>query len=267
MIRLNKVSKVYKNGTRALHDISLSINDGEFVYIIGHTGSGKSTLIKLLDGEEIPSSGDVFVSNINVGKLKKTRVPLYRRNIGVVFQDYRLLPKKTVFENIAYAMEVVDTPKAKLRPRVREVLKLVDLTDKSSQFPGQLSGGQQQRVAIARAIANKPKILIADEPTGNLDPEMSNEIISLFEKINKEENTTILIVTHDLQTVKNHPKRTIEINSGHVVRDKTNGLIDAEEIPVNMKPDDYFEQTLKLWAIEEEKQSSIHGNHDDQKIF
>ena len=262
MIRLNKVSKIYKNGTHALHDVSLEIEDGEFVYIIGRTGSGKSTMIKLLDGEEIPSSGDVMVSNINVGRLKKSKVPLYRRNIGVVFQDYRLLPKKTVFENIAYAMEVVDTPKEKLRPRVREVLRLVDLTDKSSQFPNQLSGGQQQRVAIARAIANRPKILIADEPTGNLDPEMSDEIIRLFERINREEKTTILIVTHDLQTVKHHPKRTIEINSGHIVRDKVEGLKN-ENIPDNIKPDDYFEETMKLWKIEEEKKATLQGANND----
>ena len=247
MIKLEKVSKRYKNGTQALHDISLEIKDGEFVYIIGKTGSGKSTLIKLLDGEEIPTSGNVIVSGINVGKLKKFKVPLYRRNIGVVFQDYRLLPKKNVFENVAYAMEVVDTPKAKLRPRDREVLKLVGLSDKSTSFPGQLSGGQQQRVAIARAIANRPKILIADEPTGNLDPEMSNDIIALFERINREEKTTILIVTHDIQTVKNFPHRTIEISNGHVVRDKAEGLRD-EVIPENIKPDDYFDETAKLRA-------------------
>ena len=267
MIKFNKVSKVYKNGTHALYDITLNINDGEFVYIIGRTGSGKSTMIKLLDGEEIPTSGDVIVSNTNVGKLKKSKVPLYRRNIGVVFQDYRLLPKKTVFENVAYAMEVVDTPKEKLRPRVREVLKLVDLSDKSSQFPGQLSGGQQQRVAIARAIANRPKILIADEPTGNLDPEMSDEIIKLFEKINKEEKTTILIVTHDLQTVKKHPKRTVEISSGHVVRDKREGLRD-EIIPENIKPDDYFEETMKLRMKQQDeaakKEPVLEDNHDPQ---
>ena len=224
MIKFDKVSKTYKDGTHALYDISLEIKDSEFVYIIGPTGSGKSTMIKLLDGEEIPSSGDVIVSDINVGKLKYSKVPLYRRNIGVVFQDFRLLPKKTVFENIAYAMEVVDTPNQILRARVREVLKLVGLADKSNAYPSQISGGQQQRVAIARAIANRPKILIADEPTGNLDPKMSDEIISLFEKINREEKTTILIVTHDIDSAKRHPKRTIEINSGHLVRDKEEGL-------------------------------------------
>lgn len=220
MIKINNASKIYKNGTHALYDLSLEIMDSEFVYIVGSTGSGKSTLIKLLDGEEIPTSGSVIVNDVNVGKLKHSKVPLYRRTIGVVFQDYRLLPKKTVFENVAYALEVVDTPTDTLRKRVREVLKLVGLSDKASVFPNQLSGGQQQRVAIARAIANRPKILIADEPTGNLDPAKSEEIINLLEKINKEEKTTILIVTHDIEIVRNHPKRTITIESGHVVADR-----------------------------------------------
>ncbi|MBR2577390.1 MAG: ATP-binding cassette domain-containing protein, partial [Erysipelotrichaceae bacterium] len=142
MIKFNKVAKKYKNGTYALHDITLDIKEGEFVYIIGATGSGKSTMIKLLDGEEVPTAGDVIVNNINVGKLKKSKVPLYRRNIGVVFQDYRLLPRKNVFENVAYAMEVIDTPTKILRPRVRDVIKKVELSDKSTSFPGQLSGGQ-----------------------------------------------------------------------------------------------------------------------------
>lgn len=219
MISIKNVSKTYKNGTHALNSINLEIADGEFVYFVGPTGSGKSTLIKLLDGEEIPTSGDVIVAGTNVGKLKNRKVPLYRRNIGVVFQDYRLLPKLTVFENIAYAMEVVDAPADTLRARVREVLKLVDLSDKSNVFPTELSGGQQQRVAIARAIANRPKILICDEPTGNLDPRKSDEIIQLLEKINKEEKTTVLIVTHDTVIVRHHPKRTIALESGHIVAD------------------------------------------------
>ena len=177
-----------------------------------------------MNGEEIPTEGKVYVNDIDVGKLRFSKVPLYRRNVGVVFQDYRLLPRKTVFENVAYALEVVDTPKKQLRQRVREVLKLVDVADKSNAFPSELSGGQQQRVAIARAIANRPKILIADEPTGNLDPKKSDEIIKLFEKINKEEKTTILIVTHDTEIVRNHPKRMVMIESGHVVADINKGV-------------------------------------------
>lgn len=223
MINIKNVSKTYKNGTHALNNVTLQIKDSEFVYIIGPTGSGKSTLIKLLNGEEIPTSGEVIVQNINVGKVKHSKVPLYRRNIGVVFQDYRLLPRKTAFENVAYALEVVDAPKDQLRKRVREVLKLVDISEKSNAFPSELSGGQQQRVAIARAIANKPKILIADEPTGNLDPKKSEEIIRLLEKINEEEKTTILIVTHDTEIVRHHPKRTIMIDNGQVVADLAKG--------------------------------------------
>ena len=190
MLDLKHVSKTYKNGVNALYDVNLKIDQGEFVYIIGPTGSGKSTLIKLLDGEEIPTKGKVEVTGINVGKLKHSKVPLYRRNIGVVFQDFRLLERKTVFENIAFALEVINVPKEKIRKRVREVMNLVGLDDKGNSFPQELSGGQQQRVAIARAIANKPKILIADEPTGNLDPQKSDEIMTLLEKINREEKTT-----------------------------------------------------------------------------
>jgi len=220
MIELVNVSKKYKNGTHALHNVNLKVNDGEFVYIMGPTGSGKSTLIKLLDGEEVPTSGNVLVSGINVGRLKKSKVYLYRRKIGVVFQDYRLLPEKTVFENVAYALEVLDVPSEKIRKRVREVLKLVDLADKSSSKPRELSGGQQQRVAIARAIAKKPMILIADEPTGNLDPGMTDEMITLLEKINREEKTTLVVVTHNDVMVEYHPKRTIRIEAGHIVNDR-----------------------------------------------
>ncbi|NLC96806.1 MAG: cell division ATP-binding protein FtsE [Erysipelotrichaceae bacterium] len=223
MIELNQASKRYKNGVNALNDINLKIDQGEFVYIIGPTGSGKSTLIKLLDGEEIPSKGTVNVVGINVGKLRHSKVPLYRRNIGVVFQDFRLLPRKTVFENISYALEVIGMRKNSTRLRVREVMNLVGLDDKGNSFPSELSGGQQQRVAIARAIANKPKVLIADEPTGNLDPAMSDEIMSLLEKINREEKTTILMVTHDLPLVNKHKKRTIVLEDGHIVADLQQG--------------------------------------------
>ena len=223
MLDLKHVSKTYKNGVNALYDVNLKIDQGEFVYIIGPTGSGKSTLIKLLDGEEIPTKGKVEVTGINVGKLKHSKVPLYRRNIGVVFQDFRLLERKTVFENIAFALEVINVPKERIRKRVREVMNLVGLDDKGSSFPQELSGGQQQRVAIARAIANKPKILIADEPTGNLDPQKSDEIMTLLEKINREEKTTILMVTHDITLVNKHRKRTIALEEGHIVADMNEG--------------------------------------------
>ena len=223
MLELKHIAKTYKNGVNALYNINLKIDQGEFVYIIGPTGSGKSTLIKLLDGEEIPTKGKVELAGINVGKLKHSKVPLYRRNIGVVFQDFRLLERKTVFENIAFALEVINVPKERIRKRVREVMNLVGLDDKGNSFPQELSGGQQQRVAIARAIANKPKLLIADEPTGNLDPQKSDEIMTLLEKINREEKTTVLMVTHDITLVNKHRKRTIALEAGHIVADMNDG--------------------------------------------
>lgn len=223
MIVLENVAKEYKNGVHALRDINLSIDNGEFVYIIGPTGSGKSTLIKLLDGEEVPSLGTVMVEDTNVGKLRHSKVPIYRRNIGVVFQDYRLLPKLTVFENIAFALEVIGMKKSEIRQRVREVLELVSLQEKAKAFPGELSGGQQQRAAIGRAIANHPKVLIADEPTGNLDPQKSQEIMELLEKINEVEKTTIVMVTHDSTIVDRYKKRTICLEEGYIVADIMKG--------------------------------------------
>lgn len=223
MISLENVSKSYKNGVHALRDVNLYIEEGEFVYIIGPTGSGKSTLIKLLDGELIPDSGSVMVAGTDVGKLRHSKVPLYRRNIGVVFQDYQLLPEMTVFENIAFALQVINMDKVAIRRRVREVLELVSLADKAKSFPRELSGGQQQRATIGRAIANKPKVLIADEPTGNLDPEKSQEIMQLLEKINREQKTTILMVTHDSTLVDSNKKRTIALEEGFVVADIQKG--------------------------------------------
>lgn len=223
MILLKNVSKSYRNGVHALRDINLEVEDGEFVYIIGPTGCGKSTLIKILDGEELSDDGEVFVNGINVGKLRHAKVPLYRRNIGVIFQDFRLLPKMTVFENIAFALEVLAMEKTAIRRRVREVLELVDLQDKAKAFPEQLSGGQQQRATIGRAIANHPKVLIADEPTGNLDPEKSIEIIQLLDKINQVEKTTIVMVTHDEKLVNAYKKRTIALEEGFIVADIKKG--------------------------------------------
>ena len=222
MIEFKNVSKTYKNGTHALQNVNLKVEDGEFVYIMGPTGSGKSTLIKLLDGEEVPSSGNVIVNNVNVGRLRKSKVYLYRRKIGVVFQDYRLLPEKTVFENVAYALEVLDLPNDKIRKRTREVLKLVDLADKANVKPRELSGGQQQRVAIARAIAKRPAILIADEPTGNLDPKNSAEIMELLEEINMR-GTTVVVVTHNREIVNKMKKRVIRLRKGVIVSDEQEG--------------------------------------------
>ncbi len=223
MIKLSDVSKTYKNGVNALYNINLFIDQSEFVYIIGPTGSGKSTLIRLLDAEEKPTKGIVEVSGINVGQLRHGKIPYYRRHIGVVFQDFKLLPSKTVFENVMYALEITNMNPLLARQRVREVLQLVDLSEKSSHYPNQLSGGQQQRAVIARAIANKPRILIADEPTGNLDPHKSGEIIQLLERINQEEKTTILMVTHDIGIVNQYKKRTIALEAGHIVADMVEG--------------------------------------------
>ena len=223
MILLENVSKEYKNGVHALRDINLSIEDGEFVYIIGPTGSGKSTLIKLLDGEEIPNSGTVMVENINVGKLKHSKVPVYRRNIGVVFQDFRLLPRLTIFENIAFALEVIGMDKVEIRRRVREVLELVSLEDKAKSFPNELSGGQQQRATIGRAIANHPKVLIADEPTGNLDSATSHEVLGLLKMVAKQFCQTIILITHD-RDIAQLADHIVHIEDGKIVSDTKEGM-------------------------------------------
>lgn len=223
MIKLENVTKVYKTGVRAVNNMNVNIGPGEFVYVIGPTGAGKSTFIKLLYREEKATSGKVIVAGEDVSKIKNRKVPYFRRNIGIVFQNFRLLPKKTVFENIAFALEVTDTPKVEIRKKVRRTLELVGLEDKANAFPHELSGGQQQRVAIARAIVNNPKVLIADEPTGNLDPDTSVEIIELLERINEVNHTTILVVTHDKEIVQKYKKRTILIEDGCIKTDTSVG--------------------------------------------
>ena len=223
MIDLKQVSKSYPKGIHALTGPDPHIDDGEFVYVIGATGSGKSTLVKILNAEEIPDSGSVIVDGVDVGHLKHRKVPKYRRNIGCIFQDYRLLPSLTVYENIAFAMEAVGASKKEIKKRVAEVLELVDLKEKAYSYPDELSGGQQQRVTIARAIVNQPKVLIADEPTGNLDPEKSREIMSLLEKINETLKTTIIMVTHDSAIVDEYKKRTIMLDAGFMVHDFAKG--------------------------------------------
>ena len=223
MIEFKDVSKAYPNGVHALNHVNLKVEDGEFIYVIGATGSGKSTMIKLLNGEEVSDSGQLIVDGVDVGALKHRKVPAYRRNVGCIFQDYRLLPKLTVYENIAFALEVVGMRKKDIKNRVREILELVDLKDKARSYPDELSGGQQQRVTIGRAIANRPKILIADEPTGNLDPEKSLEIIQLLEKINQNFGTTIVMVTHDKVLVDEFKKRTIILDGGYVIPDSRVG--------------------------------------------
>lgn len=227
MIELKNVSKVYDNGSIALDHVSLHIGKGEFVFVVGASGAGKSTLIKLLSYEELPSRGSVFVNGIEVNKLAKNRVPYLRRKMGIVFQDFRLLPSKTAQENVAFAMEVIEAPRRLIRRRVRDVLDLVGLVGKADALPKNLSGGEQQRVAIARAIVNRPLLLIADEPTGNLDPETSRDIMEVFKKINHM-GTTVLMVTHDKTLVDMMNKRVIEIDGGKVVRDEQKGGYDDE---------------------------------------
>lgn len=222
LIEMKGVTKKYHRSTTALRDINVSINPGEFVYIVGPSGAGKSSFIKLLYREEKVSAGTLKVGEFNLTKMKKRQIPILRRSIGVVFQDYKLLPKKTVFENVAYAMQVIGEKPREIKKRVPEVLELVGLKHKMRSFPDQLSGGEQQRVAIARAIVNNPKFLIADEPTGNLDPEISWEIMQLLERINLQ-GTTVLMATHNKQIVDNLRHRVIAIEEGRIVRDEEEG--------------------------------------------
>lgn len=222
LIRMRNVNKAYKNGVTAIYDLDLTIKKGEFVFIIGETGCGKSTLIKMLYREEKPNKGKIIVGGINVAKLRNSKVYKLRRKIGVVFQNYQLLPKLTAYENVAFALEVLGLPKAEIHKKVVKVLELVGLKNKARQYPNQLSGGEQQRVAIARAIVNGPKLLICDEPTGNLDPKKSMEIMEVLEAINKL-GTTILMVTHDIDIVKKLNKRVILLNSGRIVKDYEEG--------------------------------------------
>lgn len=228
MIDLKDVSKVYSNGSIALNHVSLHIGKGEFVFVVGASGAGKSTLIKLLSHEELPTSGTVYVDGTAVNRLPKSRVPYLRRKMGIVFQDFRLLPNKTAEENVAFAMEVIESPRRVIKERVRNVLDLVGLLGKADALPHNLSGGEQQRVAIARAIVNRPLLLIADEPTGNLDPETSRDIMDTFKKINHM-GTTVLMVTHDKQMVDLMNKRVIEIVNGHVARDEQKGGYNDED--------------------------------------
>jgi len=222
LIRLRNINKTYKNGVTAIYDMDLTIKKGEFVFLIGETGCGKSTLIKMLYREEKPTKGKIIVGGINVAKLRNSKVYKLRRKIGVVFQDFQLLPKLTAYENVAFALEVLGLPKDEIHKKVVKVLDLVGLKNKAKHYPNQLSGGEQQRVAIARAIVNGPKLLICDEPTGNLDPKKSMEIMEVLEAINKL-GTTVVMVTHDIAIVKKMNKRVILLNSGRIVKDYEEG--------------------------------------------
>lgn len=222
MIEFQNVTKVYDNGAVALDNVTIHIEKGEFVLVVGHSGAGKSTLFKLLTHEVIPDEGSVIVNSVDVTRIKGSKVPMLRRKLGVVFQDFRLLPNKTVGENIAFALEVIEEKRSVIKEKVDHVLDLVGLTDKKDDYPEDLSGGEQQRVAIARAIVNRPAVLIADEPTGNLDPITSRDIVDLFKRINNY-GTTVVMITHNMDIVSYLNKRVIALENGRVVSDQLKG--------------------------------------------
>jgi len=230
LINIKDVNVKYPNGVYAIKDFSVSIKKGDFVFVIGKTGSGKSTFIKMLYREVKPFNGEIILSGLNVAKLKNNKVYKIRRKLGVIFQDYRLLEKLTVFENVAFALEVVGTEKKKIQPKVLKALEVVGLKNKTRSFPTQLSGGEQQRVAIARAIVNSPKLLICDEPTGNLDPEKSMEIIDILNNINKTLGTTIIMATHDKAIVNSMKKRVLVIKNGKLSKDSEKGVYNDADL-------------------------------------
>ncbi|AKG03905.1 MULTISPECIES: cell division ATP-binding protein FtsE [Salimicrobium] len=222
MIEMQGVYKTYPNGVTALNGLDVRIQQGEFVYVVGPSGAGKSTFTKLIFREEKPSKGSIHINDLDLAAMKERRIPKLRRNIGVVYQDFRLLPRLTVYENVAFALEVIEQRPAEIKTRVMDVLEQVRLKNKARFIPDELSGGEQQRVSIARAIANRPRILIADEPTGNLDPETSWEIMHILEEINQT-GTTILMATHNREVVNRVRKRVIAIEDGVIVRDERRG--------------------------------------------
>lgn len=222
MIEMQDVYKKYPNGVQAVDGININIKAGEFVYVVGPSGAGKSTFIKMMYREEKPTGGSIVIDGVNLSKLKESKVPILRRSIGVVFQDFKLLPQLTVYENVAFALEVIEESPKNIKKRVMEVLDLVKLKHKARHLPNELSGGEQQRISIARSIVNNPKVMIADEPTGNLDPDTSWEIMNIFEEIN-EKGTTIVMATHNREIVNTIKKRVIAIENGKIVRDQAEG--------------------------------------------
>jgi cell division transport system ATP-binding protein len=222
LIQLFNVTKTYPNGVRALNDISLTINKGDFVFMVGPSGAGKSTLVRLLYREELPDRGQIMVKSKSICRMKPKEVPYLRRSVGVVFQDFKLLAERTAFENIAFTLQVVECPRKEVYERTIKVLEQVGLKGKGDRYPHQLSGGEQQRVAIARAIVNNPDLIVADEPTGNLDPDTSWDIMDLFEKVNKR-GTTIIVATHAKEVVDGMKKRVIALEQGKIVRDELRG--------------------------------------------
>ena len=245
MIEFQNVSKTYPNGTHALQNVSLSIEKGEFVFIVGASGAGKSTFLKLIMHEETPTSGEIIINGNKLSKLRRRDVPYLRRHMGIVFQDFRLIEKMTVFDNVAFAMRAVGESTATIKKRVPYVLSLVGLKDKMKNKPSELSGGEQQRVSLARALVNNPEIIVADEPTGNVDPELSHEIIELLNEINGM-GTTVLVVTHEHELVREFHQRVITIDRGRVVGDTKGGSVSASD------DDDDDDYTLEYSEYEED---------------
>ncbi len=262
VIEFKHVSKTYDNGTNALRDVSITINDGEFVFIVGSSGAGKSTFLKIIMREQVPNSGTVLINGFNLNKMKKRDIPKFRRTMGIVFQDFRLIPNMTVYDNVAFAMRVIGAKEKEIRKRVPYVLSLVGLTSKARQLPTQLSGGEQQRVALARALVNNAGIIIADEPTGNIDPEMSYEIVDLLNHINAN-GTTVVMVTHEHELVRRFNHRVITINQGQVISDTAERVYDSYIEPTVEAPVVYETQAELKQAIEQELEQDVNQLRDE----
>lgn len=256
VIEFKNVSKTYDNGTNALRDVSITIEDGEFVFIVGSSGAGKSTFLKIIMREQVANSGSVIINDYNLNKIKKRDIPKFRRTMGIVFQDFRLIPNMTVYDNVAFAMRVIGAKEKDIRKRVPYVLSLVGLTSKARQLPTQLSGGEQQRVALARALVNNAGIIIADEPTGNIDPEMSYEIVDLLNHINAN-GTTVVMVTHEHELVRRFNHRVITISQGEVVSD-TKAKQAVETVNEAKEETVHYETQAELKeAVEQELQEQV----------
>ena len=276
MIEFKNVSKTYDNGTQALKNVNLRIEDGEFVFVVGSSGAGKSTFLKIIMREQVANSGTVLINGFNLNTMRKRDIPMLRRTMGIVFQDFRLIPTMTVFDNVAFAMRVIGTKEKEIRKRVPYILSLVGLTSKARQLPTQLSGGEQQRVALARALVNNAGILIADEPTGNIDPEMSYEIVDLLNHINAN-GTTVVMVTHEHNLVRHFHHRVITIEEGSVVSDTsdTDKLPDdyasieanypADTEPAKDEESPSKEEVLSDTTVEESKTSSFYFQPNEDK--
>ena len=258
MIDFNNVSKVYKStDAKALDNVNLHIDKGEFVFIVGSSGAGKSTFLKMIMREEVPTAGDIIFDGQSLNKLKKRKVPYYRRRLGIVFQDFRLIPGKTVYENVAFAMHVIGASQKDISRRVAYALSLVGLSAKAKSYPNQISGGEQQRVALARALVNDAEVIIADEPTGNIDPEMSKDIVDLLEQINLNKGTTIIMVTHEVDLISSYNKRIVTIKNGHIISDTAHPEVAAStgvdmlnEAPANT-PSGYYHAPTEDKEIED----------------